>query len=30
MSADGRKQTCRGGMAGKPPSYTFVYDKVAP
>jgi hypothetical protein len=30
MSADGKKQTCTGGMAGKPPSYRFVYDKVAP
>jgi len=29
LSADGKKQTCRGGVDGSPPSYTLVYDKVA-
>jgi hypothetical protein len=30
LSADGKKQTCRGGVDGSAPSYTLVYDKVAP
>jgi hypothetical protein len=29
LSADGNKQTCRGGLAGSPPAYTLVYEKIA-
>ena len=29
LSTDAKKQTCHGGIAGSPPGYTLVYDKVA-
>jgi hypothetical protein len=29
LSPGGKKQTCRGGLAGGPPAYKLVYEKVA-